>query len=318
MAGRRPKPTNLKVLHGNPGKRPLNANEPKPAAEMPSAPDHLGEVAQTECLDVSVTRKYIREQVREAMGMPAKQNIVKRLNFCIWTEQADRWLDMAIWDAGAQAVDGSALHGRGCFGGLDLSSTTDLSAFVLVFPPQEENEPWQVICRFWVPEENVQKRAQKDRVPYDVWIRQGFIEATPGNVIDYDVIRKRIGEDAEEFNIREIAFDRWNGTHLCTQLSGDGLTMVQFGQGFASMSGPTKELEKIILGRQLAHGGHPVLRWMVSNVAMRQDAAGNLKPDKNKSTERIDGVVALVMALGRATVQVPQTSVYQTHGILVV
>jgi phage terminase large subunit-like protein len=142
-----------------------------------------------------------------------------------------------------------------------------------------------------------------DRVPYDVWIRQGFIHATSGNVIDYDVIRECIRTDAEQFRIEEIAFDRWNATQLCTQLASDGIEMMPFGQGFASMAGPTRELEKLIVGRQFAHGGHPVLRWMASNMAVKQDPAGNLKPDKAKSSDRIDGIVALVMAIGRAMVQ---------------
>src|SRR5262249_36968995 len=168
-------------------------------------------------------------------------------------------------------------------------------------------EPWKIRCRFWIPADNVLKRAQKDRVPYDLWVRQGFFESTDGNVIDYDVIRERIREDAKAYDIQEIAFDRWNSTQLCTQLTSDGLTMVPFGQGFASMSGPTRGLEKVIIGHQLAHGGHPVLRWMASNVAVKQDAAGNLKPDKGKSTERIDGIVALVMAIGRAMVHEEET-----------
>jgi len=255
------------------------------------------------CLDVSITRKYLREQVREAMGMPAKQNIVKRLNFCMWTEQSVRWIDIGAWDECGQPVDRSELRGRPCYGGLDLSSTKDISAFVLVFPPQMDGEPWKVLCRFWVPAENVRQRAERDRVPYPAWIEQGFIDATPGNVVDYDWIRERIREDANVFDIREIAFDRWNATHLSTQLQDDGLIMVPFGQGFPFMAAPTKELERLIVGRELAHDGNPVLRWMVSNVAVKQDPAGNLKPDKAKSTERIDGVVGMVMGIGRAMVQ---------------
>jgi phage terminase large subunit-like protein len=166
-----------------------------------------------------------------------------------------------------------------------------------------------------MPAENVRKRVERDRVPYDVWIRHGLIEATEGNVIDYDIIRERIHEDAEQFQIREIAFDRWNATQLVTQLTSDGLQMFPFGQGFASMSAPTKELEKLIVGRELAHGGNPVLRWMMSNVSVKQDPAGNVKPDKSKSTERIDGIVALVMAIGRATLHTqPSASPYDTPG----
>jgi phage terminase large subunit-like protein len=263
------------------------------------------------CLDVSVTRKYLREQVREAVGMPAKQNIVKRLNFCMWTEQAERWIDMAIWDEGAHVVDAAQLKGRKCFGGLDLSSTTDVTAFVVVFPPEEEKEQWKVLCRFWIPKDNIQKRVHRDRVPYDQWIREGLLEATEGNVVDYAVLHKRIGKDGERFAVREIAFDRWNATQLSTQLAEEGFEMVPFGQGFGSMAGPTKEVEKLIIGRQIAHGGNPVLRWMMSNVSVKQDPAGNLKPDKSKSSERIDGVVSLVMAVGRAVVHQGTDPEYQ-------
>jgi phage terminase large subunit-like protein len=232
-----------------------------------------------------------------------------------WTEQADRWIDLGIWDEGNHPVDIEALRGRRCFGGLDLSSTTDLSAFVLLFPPTDEDEWWRVVCRFWIPADNMRRRVQKDRVPYDQWVSQGLIQATDGNVIDYDFLRQSIHEDAEQFQIAETAFDRWNATQLITQLGSDGLTMIPFGQGFASMAAPTRELEKLIVGRQLAHGGNPVLRWMVSNVAIKQDPAGNLKPDKSKSADRIDGVVALVMALGRAGVAAIEVkSVYDTPG----
>ena len=149
-------------------------------------------------------------------------------------------------------------------------------------------------------------------MPYDVWAKQGFIAETDGNVVDYDAIRVAVGELGERFNILEIAADRWNSAHLLTQLAGDGFEVVTFGQGFASMAGPTKELEKLVVGRQLAHGGHPVLRWMASNVTVRQDPAGNLKPDKSKSGDKIDGIVALIMALGRATQEPPEErSVYE-------
>src|SRR5262249_11988916 len=153
-------------------------------------------------------------------------------------------------------------------------------------PPALEHEKWKILCRFWIPKENVQKRVHRDRVPYDVWIRLGFIEATDGNVIDYSVLRKRIGEDRGRFKIREVAFDPWNATQLSTELADDGFEMVPFRQGFGSMAGPTKEVEKLVIGRQIIHGGNPVLRWMMSNVAVVQDPAGNLKPDKSRSTEK--------------------------------
>ena len=149
---------------------------------------------------------------------------------------------------------------------------------------------------------NLRKRAERDRVPYDLWAAQGFIEATPGNVVDYGAIEQRILADAALFQVKEIAYDPWNATHIALRLQDEGAAMVEFRQGFRSMSAPTRELEKLIVSKKLAHGGNPVTRWMAANVAVAQDPAGNLKPAKDKSTERIDGIVALIMAIGRAMV----------------
>ena len=196
----------------------------------------------------------------------------------------------------------STLRGRTCFGGLDLSTTTDVTALAWVFPPEQDDGLWHVLSRYFVPEENLRKRAERDRVPYDLWTRQGFIEATPGNVVDYGAIEQRILADAALFQVKEIAYDPWNATHIALRLQDEGATMVEFRQGFRSMAAPTRELEKLIVSRKLAHGGNPVTRWMAANVAVAQDPAGNLKPAKDKSTERIDGIVAAIMAIGRAMV----------------
>ena len=219
-----------------------------------------------------------------------------------WTEQAERWIDLAAWDACAGPVDLEQLRGRTCFGGLDLSTTTDVTALAWVFPPEQDDGLWHLLSRYFVPEENLRKRAERDRVPYDLWTRQGFIEATPGNVVDYGAIEQRILADAALFQIKEIAYDPWNATHIALRLQDEGATMVEFRQGFRSMAAPTRELEKLIVSRKLAHGGNPVTRWMAANVAVAQDPAGNLKPAKDKSTERIDGIVAPIMAIGRAMV----------------
>ena len=152
---------------------------------------------------------------------------------------------------------------------------------------------------FFVPADNAEKRARRDRVPYPSWIKGGFITATPGAVIDYEVIRARINALAEKYQIKEVAIDRWNATQLSTQLTGDGFEVIGFGQGFASMAGPCQDLERRVLGKAINHGNNPVLRWMASNVTTEQDAAGNMKPSKKKSTERIDGIVATLMSLGR-------------------
>jgi len=197
------------------------------------------------------------------------------------------------------------LRGRVCYGGIDLSSVGDVTALVLVFPPEEKGEPMWVIPRFFIPEDGIAARVKRDRVPYDVWVRQGFIDATPGNVIDYAFIRAKLNELADMYYIRELAFDRWGAQKIQTELQDDGFTIAQFGQGFVSMNAPTKELLKLTLEERLHHADNPVLRWMCDNLVVRMDPAGNVKPDKEKSTEKIDGMVALVMALDRATRHLP-------------
>jgi phage terminase large subunit-like protein len=277
-------------------------------------------------LGISVKFDFLSEECERAKENPRKQNSFRRLHLNQWTEQSMRWIDMNVWGECKGDVDPEELAGRTCFAGLDLSRSTDLSAFVLLFPPEEredesegaagqpgpgdqplarpKREPYKVLAYFWMPEENIAQRVRRDRVPYDLWVRHGVIEATEGNVIDYDVIRKRINELSLRFEIREIAYDRWGATQLSTQLQGEGLMIVPFGQGYASMSPAAKAFEKLLLGRQLAHGGNPVLSWMASNVAIKRDPADNIKPDKAKSSDRIDGIVALVMAVGREMVHI--------------
>jgi len=273
-------------------------------------------------LGVIIPAKYLREQVAEATEMPSKENIVKRLNFCIWTESVTKWLSMEKWKACAMPVNEEVLKGHTCYGGLDLSTVSDVTAWVKVFPPRVTGERYEILCRFFLPEGNMRERVRKDKVPYDVWARQGFITLTPGNIIDYAFILDAIRKDAEEYDIVELAFDRWGSQKITTDLQDIGFelegkkSLVQFGQGFASMAAPTKELEKMVGAGEIAHGGNPVLTWMVSNTVVRTDPAGNQKPDKEKSTERIDGVVALIMAIGRATRHVDNSSVYETRGIL--
>jgi phage terminase large subunit-like protein len=249
-----------------------------------------------------------------AREVPGQQNVFRRLYLCQWTEQANRWLDMSVWDQNGGASP--ELGGRPCYAGLDLSTTQDITALELYFP--DEDGGGDVLSYFWIPEETVHLRARRDRVPYDVWSRGGLITPTEGNVVDYDVMRADINALGERYEIREIAIDRWNSTQLQTQLMADGFTVVPFGQGFASMTAPTKELERLVLERKLRHGGHPVLRWMASNVAVRQDPAGNVKIDKAKSTERVDGMVALAMAVGRAMVRQEVRSVYEDRGLLAI
>jgi len=176
-----------------------------------------------------------------------------------------------------------------------------------------------VLPYFWIPEENVDLRVKRDHVPYDVWQRQGFLRMTEGNVVHYGFIEKFIGQLGERYNIREIAFDRWGAVQMMQNLEDMGFTVVPFGQGYKDMSPPTKELMKLTLEQKIAHGGHPVLRWMMDNIFIRTDPAGNIKADKEKSTEKIDGVIAAIMALDRAIRcgDGGGSSVYDERGLLV-
>lgn len=245
---------------------------------------------------ITINAEQFAEDCREAQESPAKENSFRRYRLNQWTEQDVRWLAMEKWDACAHPVED--LEGRDCWAGLDLSSTTDISALVLVF---QDAGRYSVLPYFWVPEEGARRRERRDRVPYQQWIRQGLIEATPGEVVSYDIIRKRINELNEQFRIRSISIDRWNATQLAAQLQDDDFDVVAFGQGYSSMNFPTKKLEELILAGNIQHGGHPVLRWMASNVSVEKDAADNWKPSKKRSPERIDGIVALIMGLAGAT-----------------
>lgn len=232
---------------------------------------------------------------KRAQEIPAQENAFRRLYLNQWTEQAARWIGMPAWDA--CGVGTRPLEGRKCWVGMDLSSTKDLTALAAVFP---DGDGFDVLTAFFVPAENIRDRAHKDRVPYDQWAKEGQLIATPGNVVDYEAVRAVLNSWAERFDVQEVAFDPWNATDLVTRLQEkDGLVCVPMRQGFVSLSAPTKALEKAILSKTLRHDRPPVLRWCVSNVSVDTDPAGNLKPSKQKSTERIDGVVALIMAIDR-------------------
>lgn len=263
-------------------------------------------------LGVTIKLDYLEGECKRALASPAYQNTFRRLHLNQWTAQDERWLDMHAWNACAFPLPD--LTGRPCYGGLDLATTTDIAAFVLVFAPLDDDEPYWILPHFWIPRDNLIERVRRDRVPYDAWMRDGLIEATVGNVIDYDVIETRIALLAEQYDIQEIAFDRWGATLIYQRLEAHRLTMVQFGQGFASMSPPMKEFNRLVLDKQVGHGGNAVLRWMADNVVARQDPAGNVKPDKAKSRARIDGIVATIMGLDRALRHQP--SVYDDRGIL--
>ena len=251
-------------------------------------------------LGITVGIDKVEAACNSAKQNPGEENAFRQLRLNQWVKQAVRWMPMDKWDACAFPVDPDDLEGRVCYGGLDLSSTTDITAFVLVFPPRDETDKYVVLPYFWIPEDSIDLRVRRDHVPYDLWEKEGYLETTEGNVIHYGFIEKFIENLGERYNIREIAFDRWGAVQMVQNLEGMGFTVVPFGQGFKDMSPPTKELMNLVLEKRIAHGGHPVLRWMMDNIFIRRDPAGNIKADKEKSTEKIDGAVAMIMGLDRA------------------
>lgn len=268
-------------------------------------------------LGISKKLDDLRRKAARAKEMPSSLNSFLRLELNVWTQSETKWMNMTHWrQCGLHPIVTTDLQQRTAYAGLDLSSTSDLTAWSLVFPPLPGDTLYRSITRFWLPEDNLQQRVHDDRVPYDAWAREGYITLTPGNVIDYDFIFAQIEADAKMFRLAEIAFDRWGAARVANELQKKGLTLVEFGQGFASMNPPMKELERLVLQHQLAHGNNPVLTWMADNVVALQDPAGNIKPDKAKSREKIDGIVALIMALDRAMrTRGSGISVYETRGV---
>ena len=248
-------------------------------------------------LGITVGIDKVKAACESAQQNPGEENAFRQLRLNQWVKQSVRWMPMDKWDACAFPISEDDLEGRICYGGLDLSSTTDITAFVLVFPPLDEEDKYYILPYFWIPEETLDLRVRRDHVPYDLWERQGTLMTTEGNVVHYGYIEKFIEQLGERFNIREIAFDRWGAVQMVQNLEGMGFTVVPFGQGFKDMSPPTKELMKLVLEEKIAHGGHPVLRWMMDNIFIRTDPAGNIKADKEKSTEKIDGAIATIMGL---------------------
>ena len=267
-------------------------------------------------LGFGITLEYLQDEVRKAKRSPSYQNTFKRLHLNIRTAQETKWLDMDAWDDCDFQVAIEKLHRCECYGGLDLASKLDLSAFDLVFPPQPMTENLYVMLAwFWVPKNRIEQRVKKDRVPYDVWVENKLIKATDGDVTDYDVVFADIKALGEIFTIKEVALDRWGATQLHARLEGAGFIVAEFGQGIKSMKDPTSELEALIVSHRLAHNNNPVLRWMADNVMVWHDAAGSIKPDKGKSREKIDGIVAGIMALGRAMLHnAAGPSVYEKQG----
>ena len=263
---------------------------------------------------ISLRKEYMKRESQRAVDVPSYQNTFKRLMLNIWTDSQTAWIGAKEWEVCEGEIDLKKLKGKECWGGLDLASTRDISALVLLF---KEDEKFLIVPYFFIPEDNAKKRSERDKVDYVTWIRDDHIIATSGDVADYNFIKEKIMELGMEYNLQSIAYDRWNASQLVIDLTNEGVPMEPFGQGFKSMSAPTKELEKVILGEQLIHNGNPVMTWMLSNIALQEDPAGNIKPNKSKSTEKIDGIVALIMSLGEYMTEGNVSSIYDDRGLLI-
>ncbi|MDP6709413.1 MAG: terminase large subunit [Alphaproteobacteria bacterium] len=254
-------------------------------------------------LGVSPKLEFLEAECARAQESARLENEFRRYHLNQWTEQVVRWLDLAAWDACAAPVDPEALIGRPCFAGLDLSATTDLTALVLVFP--DDDGGYDVLPYFFCPKESVERRARRDRVPYPEWVRDGHLIATEGATVDYQAVLKTIEILAARYEIRRVALDDWNSTMLYNAISELGLEAALVRLGWKSYNTPTKELERLVIDHELRHGGHPVMRWNAANVSVATDPAGNLKPAKDKSSDRIDGIIGLILGLGQALTSDP-------------
>lgn len=265
---------------------------------------------------ISIFAQYFEKEVREAKAKPTYENTFKRLHLNMWTESDVRAINMIKWrECGNIPIELETLAGKPCWMGLDLSSVNDLAALALVF---RVNDMWVSQMRFWCPADTLKEKlaAQRGRVPYDMWVKQGHLIATPGGRIDYDRIRKEINTLYNVYDIREIAVDPWNAHQLSAELeSEDGFTVVHVRQGIFTLNAPTKEFISAVSEVKFAHCAHPVLAWNAGNLSTEEDAAGNLKPSKKRSPEKIDGCVAIITALSRALVALNTTSVYSERDL---
>lgn len=284
---------------------------------------------------ISVKADYLESECKRAMERPRLENDFKRYHLGLWVEQSTRWIPMDAWSDCGQVPEVRAelraaaredrpveakiaaslipphkngrwksiakrMRGRRCFGGVDLSSTTDLTCLAWIFPPEDGDDEglWTILPRFYCPEVGLKRRSRVDKVPYEEWSKAGALTATPGNAVDYAYLKRDLFADAEIYDVQSVAIDRWNATQMSIEIAAESIEVIMFGQGFASMSAPSKLLETLIVNRQVDHGGHPLLAWNARNVAVETDAAENIKPSKKISRERIDGIVATIDGIG--------------------
>ena len=266
---------------------------------------------------VSVRADYISAMCKKAQVSPRLENTFKRLHLNVRTEQDVRWVSIDQWNSCDRTVLPGDMTGRRCYIGADLANNKDTSSLCLLFPL--EDDYWFFMPKVYIPEDTAREKESEDKVPYSQWAKEGFVTLTPGNVIDFNYIRKDLESAFEMYDVRGVAFDKWQFEYLRQTLIGDGIDedkLISFGQGFVSMSAPMKKFESLILSGKVIHNDNPILKWMVSNVAVEIDAAENIKPSKKKSIGRIDGVVTSIMSLGIAILNSgTQESLYETEGI---
>lgn len=274
-------------------------------------------VKSNPCFGASVKPEFLEEQYHTMRTKPEQESAILTKNFNLWVQASDIWIADDVWCACRSETPVESLAGCVCYAGLDLGSVNDFSSLVLAF---HENDRTQLLPFFWIPEEKYRTRRemQRENANIDVWVRQGLLRVTPGNVTDYEVIRRDIARLAGQYDIRKIGYDRWNSSQLVIDLLNDGLPMDGFQQSISNISPPTKEFERLARSGDLEHYGNPILRWMVSNVVVYRDANDNLKPVKNRSPEKIDGVVAAIEAIGEwmsAQRTPPARSIYEERGL---
>jgi len=246
-------------------------------------------------LGVSLSVDYLAGEIKDAKNRPEAVRNVMTKNVNLWVDAEKTWILDEKWMQCVGSTTLQDLRGCDCWGGLDLSNVSDITAFVLLF---NENDKFQLLPFFWIPEEKMLEKVRKENINYDHWVREGFVKVTPGNVTDYDFVQADILRIIVDYNLKSTAYDRWNSSQTIINLTDEGLTFNPFGQGYGSMSAPTKQFEALVLSERIEHFGNPVLRWMLSSTLVKTDPAGNIKPDKEKSTQKIDGIVSSIMALG--------------------
>lgn len=266
-------------------------------------------------LGVSLSADYLADQVKDAKNRPEAVRNVMTKNVDLWVDAERTWILDDAWQKCIGTTNPADLKGCACWGGLDLSNVSDITAYVLLF---HENDRFQLLPHFWIPEEKMLEKVRKENINYDKWVAEGYVTVTPGNVIDYDFVKADILRIVADYDLRTSAYDRWNSSQTIIDLQNEGMECNPFGQGYGSMSAPTKEFEKLVLTGKIEHFGNPVLRWMLASTLVKTDPAGNIKPDKEKSTQKIDGIVAAIMALGEwMTAQADdESNPYENRGLL--